>query len=143
MEVSAETKQRLIRFAVAMKRWETEIRRLYYRDGYIDIPPSRLTVLEWSVAKDDLKLCTEPEIKQWVWTDDIARLDEVGADESKTELDVIAAGREAMLARNELVALGHNFKQEQDRNQPRKRRKEHGRSRNRKASRRPIGYNRY
>jgi hypothetical protein len=77
-----------------------------------------------------LSECPEPEIKQLLYVNDLARVDEAMADESKTHADVLRADDDSMLAKNELIALGWKFKVEQPEQKQtlrRRRRREHGR----------------
>jgi hypothetical protein len=118
MRVSETTKQRLIRYATAVQQYETRL--------------SGATIDEHSAAKNDLKNCPESEIQALVHQIWIERIDEAMPDESKTPLDVIQADHDAVLAKNELVALGHKFKAEQT-IQPSSRGKVNGRRRNRRT----------
>lgn len=127
--VSAESKQRLIRFANAVREYEQTSRKIFSRDGYTDLGPSGASITERAAAKADLVNCPEPEIKAWVHEIQIERIDEAMADESKTELDVVRASHDVLIAENELVYLGHKFKAEQAReSKPQRRRREHGRN---------------
>lgn len=134
--VSAESKQRLIRFANAVREYELTSRKIFSRDGYIDLGPSAASITERAAAKADLVNCPEPEIKAWVHQIQIERIDETMADESKTELDVVRAGHDALIAENELVYLGQKFKAEQARESKPQRRRRDGRRRNRRTDRR-------
>jgi hypothetical protein len=111
--ISQESKQRLIRYANAVREYELTHRKIYYRDGYADLGPSAASVTERAAAKADLVNCPEPEIKDLVYQTQIERVDEAMSDESKTELDVVRASQDALVAQNELIYLGHKFKAEQ------------------------------
>jgi hypothetical protein len=138
MDISDESKQRLIRFANAVREYEFTHRKIHYSDGsYLDLGPSGPSITERAAAKADLLNCPEPEIQAFVYQIDIKRLDEAMADESKTALDVVRAAHDAQLSENELVYLGHKFKTEQARESKRRscRRREHGRRNSRTARR--------
>ena len=105
--LSAGTRDRLARYTRAIKRYEIERRKAYFRDGgYLEIPPSGPTIDEHSAAKQDLLNCPEQAIRDLVFQIQVERIDQAMADESKTEVDVMAASHNAMLANNELVGLG-------------------------------------
>jgi len=131
MRISAETTRRLIRYANATKQHETERRVIRDRDGgMLERSPSLPTLKEYFDARDDLVNCPEPDIKTLVHQIQIERIDEVMVDETKTELEVIAADHNVMLADNELVYLGHKFRVEHEATiQPHCRRRDGRRSR--------------
>ncbi len=136
--VSAESKQRLIRYANAVREYELTHRKIYYRDGYTDLGPTAASVTEHTAAKVDLVNCEEPEIQTLVRQIQIERIDEAMADESKTELDVVRASHDVLVAQNELIYLGHKFKAEQAAVEPKitARRRRDGRPRSRTNRRR-------
>jgi hypothetical protein len=135
-QISAESKDRLVRYANAVRLVEMSSRKVYFRDGsYLDMGPSLAAHTEYSIAKTALDDCPEQQIRDLVYATQIERVDEAM---EKSELDQRQADDNAMLAKNELVALGHKFKQEQEiKFTPRisSRRREHGR-RNRRTHRR-------
>lgn len=66
--VSEETKRRLVRYALAVQRYERENRRIDFRDGSFSFAgPTGPTIIEHSAAKEDLKNCPEPEIRALVY----------------------------------------------------------------------------
>jgi hypothetical protein len=108
--LSAGTRDRLARYTRAIKQYEIESRKVYLRDGgYLEVPPSGPAIDEHFAAKQDLRNCPEQAIRDLVFQVQIERIDEAMADESKTELDVLAASHSAMLANNELVYLGQQI----------------------------------
>lgn len=125
-QISAESKSRLMRYADAVHRVEMSSRKIHFRDGsYLDMGPSLAAHTEYAIAKTELDNCPEPEIKTLVYQIQIERVDEAM---KKSELDQRIADDNSMLAKNELVALGHKFKSEELKIQPRiSRRREHGR----------------
>jgi hypothetical protein len=128
--ISNETKERLIRYANAVERYESERRRIWYRDGsHLEIPPGLRTITERSEARADLLNCPEPDIKALVHTIQLERIDEAMTDETKTEPDVITADHDAMLANNELIYLGQKFRIQETQIQPHRRRKDVRRNR--------------
>jgi hypothetical protein len=131
--LSDDTKKRLIRYATAKKQYEIESRAIYYRDGsHLSIAPSLPTLKEYFGSQSDLVNCAEPDIQQLVYQIQIERIDEAMSDETKTEVDVMAASHNAMLADNELVHLGHKYRAEQEAQiKPHCRRRDVARSRNR------------
>jgi len=133
MDISAESRQRLVRFADAVREYEFTHRKIYYRDGsYLDLGPGTASITERAAAKADLVNCPEPEIQLLARQIQIERIDEAMADESKTELDVVRASHDALIAQNELVYLGHKYKQEQETQiKPHCRRRDGRRSRSR------------
>jgi len=136
--VSQESKQRVVRYANAVREYELTHRKIYYRDGYLDPGPSHASVTERAAAKADLVNCPEPEIKDLVYQTQIERVDEAMSDESKTELDVVRVSHDALVAQNELIYLGHKFKAEQAALEPKitARRRRDGRPRSRTNRRR-------
>ena len=83
-----------------------------------------------AIAKTALDECQEPEIKALVFQTQIERIDEAM---EKSAVEAQQADDLAMLAKNELVALGYKFKAEEPKIQPRiSRRKRNGR-RNRRS----------
>jgi hypothetical protein len=109
-QLSVETRDSLARYTRAINQYEFEQRRIYSRDGgHLEIPPSGRTIDEWSESRADLKKCPEPAIKELVYRIQIERVDEAMADETKTEVDVLAAAHNAKLAENELVSLGQQI----------------------------------
>src|SRR5205085_761817 len=109
---------------------ETERHRIYDRDdGFLETSPSTRTLDEYLAARTDLVRCREPEIAELVHQIQIERVDEVMVDETKTELDVIAADQNSQTANNELVALGHKYRAEQETKIQPRRRKDVTRSR--------------
>jgi len=130
-DISVDSKRRLIRYAKATRQCETERRVIRDRDGgMLERSPSLPTLKEYFDARDGLVNCPEPDIKTLVHQIQIERIDEVMVDETKTELDVIAADHHVMLADNELIHLGHKFRVEQEaRVQPHCRRRDGRRSR--------------
>ena len=116
MKLSPETKQRLIRYANAVKRYETGQRRIYFQNDehveeYTEAPPSSSTISELVNAREELKICPEPKIKRLVYLTQIERLDEAfkckpGKERSLKAGEIEAAYR---IADNELVALGHKL----------------------------------
>jgi len=136
--VSQESKQRVVRYANAVREYELTHRKIYYRDGYLDLGPSHASVTERAAAKADLVNCPEPEIKDLVYQTQIERVDEAMSDESKTELDVVRVSHDALVAQNELIYLGHKFKAEQAALEPKitARRRRDGRPRSRTNRRR-------
>ena len=130
MEISAESKHRLVRYANAVHLVEMSSRKIYFRDGaYLDMGPSLTAHTEYSIAKTALDECQEPEIKALVYQTQIERIDEAM---ERSELDQRKADDDAMLAKNELVHLGHKFKTQEVQIQPRISRRKNGR-RNRRA----------
>ena len=129
--VSAETKQRLIRYADAVRRYETERRVITDSSGgTMEIPPSTRTLDEYLAARANLVNCREPEIAGLVSQMQIERIDEAMVDKAKTQLDVIAADHNAQIANNELIHLGHKFRAEhKTKIQPHRRRRDGRRSR--------------
>ena len=137
--VSEESKRRLIRFANAVREYEVTHWKIFFRDGYTDLGPSAAAITERAAAKADLANCPELEVKELVHQIQIERIDEAMADESKTELDVVRASNDALIAENELVYLGHKLEAEQaSEPKPLLRRKGHGRRRNRRPDRRKL-----
>jgi hypothetical protein len=109
-QLSTGTRDRLARFTRAIKQYEIEGRKVYFRNGgYLEIPPSVQTITEWSESRADLKNCPEQAIRDLLNRIQIERIDDAMADETKTEVDVIAAAHNAKLAENELVALGQRI----------------------------------
>jgi hypothetical protein len=109
--ISPESQQRLIRYASAVLEVERTSRKIYFRDGgCLDMGCSLPTHAEYRQAKMELAHCPEPEIRALVHQMQIERVDEAM---EKSELEARNADDLAMLAKNELVALGWKFKQEQ------------------------------
>lgn len=136
MTISPESQQRLIRFALAVQEVERTERKIFYKDGSrLNLGPSLATWTEYAVAKTQLSECPELEIKQLLYVNDLARVDEAMADESKTAADILRADDDATLAKNELIAMGWKFKAEQDGKPatPRKRRRRENARRNRRC----------
>ncbi len=126
-QISEDSKRRLVRYATAVHLVEMSSRKIHFRDGsYLDLGPSLAAQTEYSIAKTALDDCPEPEIEALVYQTQIERIDEAM---ERSELDQRQADDNAMLAKNELVHLGHKFKQEQETKfTPRiSRRREHGR----------------
>jgi hypothetical protein len=134
MDISPESKDRLVRYANAVHLVEMSSRKIYFRDGYLDMGPSLAAHTEYAIAKTELDYCPEPEIKALVYQTQIERVDEAM---EKSDLERIKADDNGMLAKNALVGLGHEFKAEEPQQiQPRiSRRKRNGR-RNRRTCRR-------
>lgn len=105
--LSGRTRKTLARYAQAVKQYELERRRVYFRDkGHLEIPPSGPTIDEQSGAKRDLSNCPEQAIRDLVFQVQIDRVDEAMG---KSELAVRRAVDEAKLAENELVYLGQQI----------------------------------
>jgi len=105
--LSGRTRKKLARYAQAVKQYELERRRVYFRDkGHLEIPPSGPTIDEHSAAKQDLLNCPERAIRELVHLIQIDRVDQAMAE---SELAVRRAVDEAKLAENELVHLGQQI----------------------------------
>jgi hypothetical protein len=129
-QISEASKRRLARYANAVRQVEMSSRKIYFRDrSHLDMGPSLAVQAEYSIAKTELDNCPEPEIKALVFQTKIERIDEAM---EKSELDQRRADDNAMLAKNELVHLGHKFKPEPQ-IQPRISRRKRNDRRNRRA----------
>ena|SRR5258708_36850550 len=101
------TRKKLARYAQAVKQYELERRRVYFRDGgHLEIPPSGQAIDAHSAAKQDLLNCLEPAIKKLVH---LIQIDHVDQAMAESELTVRRAVDEAKLAENELVWLGQRI----------------------------------
>jgi hypothetical protein len=106
-QLSAGTRDRLARYTRAIKQYELERHRVYFRDGgHLEIPPSGTTIDEWSGSRADLKKCPEQAVRDMVFRIQIDRVDEAMAE---SELAVRRAADEAKLSENELVWLGQQI----------------------------------
>src|SRR6267142_744014 len=80
-QLSGRTRKILVRYAQAVKQYEVERRRVYFRyKGHLEIPPSGPTIDEHSAAKQGLLNCLEPAIKKLVHRILIDRVDEAMAE---------------------------------------------------------------
>jgi hypothetical protein len=98
MKLSLKTKQRLIRYSKAVQGKETKVRTTYFWDGSSGESVDLAITQEWYRARTALKKCPEPSIKKLVYQIQWQRLD-----------DGLKAIYDAVLADNELIALGHKF----------------------------------
>jgi hypothetical protein len=106
-QLSAGTRDRLARYTQAIKQYEIETRKVYFRDGgHLEIPPTGRTIDQHSAAKRDLSNCPEQVVKELVHLIQIDRVDQAMAE---SELAVRRAVDEAKLAENELVYLGQQI----------------------------------
>jgi len=109
--ISAESQKRLIRFALAVLEVERNSHKVWFLDGScLDLGCSLPAHAEYRIAKTELDQCPEPEIRQFIHQIRFERIDEAL---EKSALEARQADDNAMLAKNELVALGWKFKQEQ------------------------------
>jgi hypothetical protein len=131
--ISPRTKQRLIRYATAQQHYEFEKVRLYDSDGgYREIAPKTKTIDEYLSARADLMNCSE--VRALVHRIQIERIDTAM---KQSELAARKADDDALIANNELVALGHKYKAEQETKiQPHRRRRDVRRKRSRTNRRR-------
>src|ERR1700741_4375574 len=97
-KLSGDTRKKLVRYAQAVKQYELERRKIYFRDGgYLEIPPSGKCIDEWSQARADLKNCRETEIKNLVHRIQIERVNEAM---TQSELAARRAADNAKISEN-------------------------------------------